>query len=287
MPALGMGRESGRLVRWLKRQGERVAGGEPLLELEIEKAVIEVESPGTGILSGLRFQPGEEVPVGAVMAYLLAPTARHSPKPAYEAAQAPAAVGAVARQQQSAVLAREVDASQLIVARAKQPESVTLTDLVLKLVAVTLARHPLLNSGRTEVNVTVPVMLGEGPAVAPVIHGADRLDVPALAARRAELAERARAGRLRARDLADATFTLGDLGQLGVDTCLPIVEEGHTAALGVGRLLERVLPVRGRPQIRPVLALSLAVDPRVVDAASAARYLADLAEALEEPAEHL
>ncbi len=286
MPALGMGRESGRLVRWLRREGERVAGGVPLLELEVDLALVEVRSPGAGVLSGLRFQAGEEVPVGAVMAYVLAPSAKHGPAPpsSPEASQAPLAA---ARFPPSAALTREVDASQLIVAQTKLPASVTLFDLVLKVVASTLVQHPPLNSGRVEVNVALPVAREDGRAAAPVIHGADLIDVRALATRRAELVERARAGRLGARDLADPTFTVSDMGPLGVDACLPVVAEGQTAGLGLGRLLERVLAVRGRPQIRPVLALGLAVDPRAVEPAGAARFLADLAEALEEPAQHL
>src|SRR5215472_16734307 len=76
MPALGMAQETGRLVRWLKREGERVTKGEPLMEVETDKAVVEVESPGAGVLSGVKAHEGEEVAVGAVIAYLLAPAAK-------------------------------------------------------------------------------------------------------------------------------------------------------------------------------------------------------------------
>src|SRR6058998_3237470 len=75
MPALGRARETGRLVRWLKRQGERVAQGEPLLEVETDLAIVEVRAPGTGVLSGVRVREGEEVRAGMVIAYLLAPAA--------------------------------------------------------------------------------------------------------------------------------------------------------------------------------------------------------------------
>jgi pyruvate dehydrogenase E2 component (dihydrolipoamide acetyltransferase) len=179
-------------------------------------------------------------------------------------------------------LFREVDASQLIVVRSRQPAEVTLTDLLVRLAAVTLTRHPAVNGGGDEVHVALPADAEHG-RLAPVIRGADRLDVAALASCRADLQVRARDGLLRAQDLTGATFTLTDLGAHGVDAFLPIVGEGQAAALGAGRVADRVVPVRGRPQVRPALDVTLSCDRRAVDEVQAARFLHDLAEALEEP----
>jgi pyruvate dehydrogenase E2 component (dihydrolipoamide acetyltransferase) len=285
MPALGMGREVGRLVRWLKREGELVAAGEPLLEVETDKAMVEVESPGSGVLSGVRVREGEEVRVGTVMAYLLAPAAR-PPEPHAEPPAGPAPVDPVPRtwvQAPHLVLLRDADASQLIVARGRQPAHVTHTDLLLRLVAVTLARHPHVNSGGDVVNLAV-TMAVDSEQVTPVLSGADRLDVQALAARRAALVERARTGRLRARDLRGGTFTVSNLGTCGVDAFLPVVSEGQAAILGTGRIADRVVPVAGAPQVRPMVSLALACDPGRVDGAHAGRFLSDLARVVEEPA---
>ena len=281
MPALGQARDSGRLVRWLKREGELVTRGEPLLEVETEKAVVEVESPGAGVLSGVRVREGEEAAVGTVLAYLLAPAVR----PGSGGVWRGMAEGAARswREAPHLFVFREVDASQLIVAGARQPPGVTQTDLLVRLAAVTLARHPAVNNSQEEVNVALTVAAEEGH-LAPVIHRADELDLAALAARRAELEDWARTGDLRDRDLTGATFTVLDLGAHGVDALLPIVAPGLAAALGVGRLADRVVPVDGRPQVRPVVALTLACDHRAVDGIRAARFLNDLAEALEEPA---
>lgn len=284
MPGLGTGLESGRLARWLKREGDLVTRGEPLLEVETEKAVVEVESPGAGVLSGVRVREGEEVAVGTVLAYLLAP----APRP-----QSPGVARAVAervsrswRDVPHLFLFRDVDASQLIVASARQPPGVTQTDLLVRLTAVTLVRHPAVNGGREEANVALPVAVEDGP-VAPVIHGADQLEIRSLAARRADLEGRARSGGLRASDLAGATFTVVDLGPHGVDAFLPILAEGQAGALGVGRVADRVVPVDGRAQVRPVVALTLACDHRAVDGIRAARFLGELAAAVEEPARWL
>ena len=73
MPALEMAQESGKLLAWRKAEGDRVNKGEPLLEVETDKAVVEVESPGDGILTGITAQVGAVVPVGETIAWLVAP----------------------------------------------------------------------------------------------------------------------------------------------------------------------------------------------------------------------
>ena len=73
MPALEMAQETGKVVSWRKREGQQVAKGEPLLEVETDKAVVEVESPGDGILSAISAREGAVIPVGQTIAWLLAP----------------------------------------------------------------------------------------------------------------------------------------------------------------------------------------------------------------------
>ena len=73
MPALGMAQETGILLQWLRQEGEQVEAGEPLLEIETDKATAELEAPGSGILSHVTAGPGDEVPVGRTVAWLLAP----------------------------------------------------------------------------------------------------------------------------------------------------------------------------------------------------------------------
>jgi len=73
MPALEMTQESGRLVSWLKREGESVNKGEPLMEVETDKVTIEIEAPDTGILGGVLIKENDVVPVGQTIAWILAP----------------------------------------------------------------------------------------------------------------------------------------------------------------------------------------------------------------------
>jgi pyruvate dehydrogenase E2 component (dihydrolipoamide acetyltransferase) len=72
MPALEMAQETGKVVAWRKKEGEPVTKGEPLLEIETDKAVVEIEAAGDGILSGITAQAGDVVPVGHTIAWLLA-----------------------------------------------------------------------------------------------------------------------------------------------------------------------------------------------------------------------
>jgi pyruvate dehydrogenase E2 component (dihydrolipoamide acetyltransferase) len=71
MPALEMAQETGKLISWLKKEGESVAKGEPLLEVETDKAVMEIESPASGVLAGIKVQAGTEVPVGQTIAWIV------------------------------------------------------------------------------------------------------------------------------------------------------------------------------------------------------------------------
>jgi pyruvate dehydrogenase E2 component (dihydrolipoamide acetyltransferase) len=88
MPALEMAQETGKLLAWRKKEGELVTKGEPLLEIETDKAVVEVEAPGDGILAGMTADVGAVIPVGQTIAWLVGPGEK---PPAKSAAAAPGA----------------------------------------------------------------------------------------------------------------------------------------------------------------------------------------------------
>src|SRR5512143_3324609 len=73
MPALEMAQESGVLVSWLKRDGEPVVKGEPLMEIETDKVTVEIEAPASGLLGGVLAKEGDVIPVGRTIAWILAP----------------------------------------------------------------------------------------------------------------------------------------------------------------------------------------------------------------------
>src|SRR6202035_5831515 len=73
MPALEMAQETGKLIAWRKKEGDRVTKGEPLLEIETDKAVMELEAPADGILAGVRAREGAVIPVGQTIAWIVGP----------------------------------------------------------------------------------------------------------------------------------------------------------------------------------------------------------------------
>jgi len=133
------------------------------------------------------------------------------------------------------------------------------------------------------VNVGIAVATGDG-LVVPVVHHADTLELAALSARRVEIAEAARAGRLRPEDVQGGTFTVSNLGMYGVDAFQAIVNAPQAAILAVGRIVDRPVALNGEVVVRPMLTLSVSFDHRVVDGARGAEFLDTLAGLIEEPA---
>jgi pyruvate dehydrogenase E2 component (dihydrolipoamide acetyltransferase) len=386
MPALEMAQETGKLISWLKKEGDSVAKGEMLLEIETDKAVMEIESPGDGILAAISAQPGAEVPVGQTIAWIVGPgeapptesaprqSGRRSDAVKETPAQPEAAHGASAREQDVRIspkarrlakekgvdlskvhgsgpggeiladdivaaatattqvptpaasaagglvlgpvaklmasrttqswttvphffVTRDVDATNIKAAREHHLAAVekdrgvklTVTDLLVSRVGQTLARHPRVNASwvgdtiqlNAGIHVALAMAVDDG-VVAAVILDADKLDLGGIAVQRRDLAERARAGRLRPSDITGGTFTISNLGMFNVDSFSAIITPPQAAILAVGRIADRVVAVNGQPAVRPVMTLTLSSDHRVIDGAGAAKFMNDLVMALEQ-----
>jgi pyruvate dehydrogenase E2 component (dihydrolipoamide acetyltransferase) len=399
MPALEMAQETGKLLSWRKKEGEAIAKGEPLLDVETDKAVVEIESPAEGILAGVKAQAGDVIPVGQTIAWIVSPgekppveeTASASgrrmdstPAPAATASApvsaAPAAAlaasgrispkarrlarehgvdlsrvrgsGSEGEIQAEDILAfvsssgstagasapakpqttqaearatqtltqvarlmaerttqswttaphffvsRDIDAGALLAAREKfgpgieKERSVRLshTDLLVAAVARALEKHPLVNASwagdgvrlHPEINVGIAMAVDDGVVVA-AIPGTNSKKLGEIAAMRRDLTDRARAGKLRPADITGATFTISNLGMYKVDAFTAIIVAPQAAILAVGAISDRVVPIDGKPGIRPMMTLTLSCDHRVFDGARAALFLNDLAAAIVEP----
>ncbi len=186
----------------------------------------------------------------------------------------------------------DVTAAQKLVEYANQsaPEGVkvTLTAVFIKAIAWALRRHPMLNShlGQDEILVMRDVNIGMAVAldnglIVPVIRHADRLGIYEIAAEAKRLSLAARAGKLRPDDLANATFTISNLGMYGVDRFTAIINPPQVGILAVGRARPVFVPdERNQPVLRPLVNLTLSVDHRVIDGSVAAQFLTDLGEVL-------
>lgn len=450
LPALGMAQETGKVVQWLKAAGEQVTKGQPIVEVETDKATVELEAPVDGILTGLAAAAGEDVPVGQVIARILTPnevaqnngsTSSQRPSPSIHSTysvsvrsentaerrsvippsrlasriadehkvdlnlvtpagkriqkadvltylQNQSATSATVNATQvitaspkarrlaaeqgrnlatikgsgpaGAVLAadvliapslspsaapiestplkgstpvepiaastnsshnvtlstvwrimaerttqswtnvphfflvREVRANRLVAWREqilkRSSEKVTYTDLLVKVVAAALRAHPRLNATWSEgtivlldeVNIGLAAAVEDG-LVVPVIHHADELSLNGVAKQRKDLVNRAQTGKLRPQDLQGGTFTISNLGMYGVDAFSAIINAPQAAILAVGRMVERVVPLDGKPVVQPAMILTLSCDHRVIDGAQGAQFLAMVAELIEEP----
>ena len=166
-------------------------------------------------------------------------------------------------------------------------------DIITKLVAGALRRHPLL-AGRwdedaivlpaeNEVHIGMAVDTDDGLLV-PVLRNAAQLSLIELAARSRQLVGQARAGKLTAADMQGSVFTITNLGAFGIDAFTPIINFPETAILGLGSIRrEPVVLDDGSIVSRHQLTLSLTFDHRVLDGAPAARFLQDIATAIANP----
>ncbi len=393
MPALEMAQETGKLIAWRKQEGDRVVKGEPLLEIETDKAVVEVEAPSDGILAGVKAAAGEDIPVGQIIAWIVAPgeavpaesdapsapaaragshakaepaqtapvaasspatstaTAKISPKARrlakelgvdlvtlqgsgpggeilasdVQAAASPATPPAAQKSPASGdkieiptslgrimaerttqswttvphfFVTRDLDATALnhyrdsIVGEieAAHQVRVTHTDILVALVSRVLLQHPRLNASwspegihlHDHVNMGIAIAVNDG-VVAAVIPNAHTASLAEIAKQRREVADRARAGKLRPSDIADATFTISNLGMYQVDQFSAIITPPQAAILAIGGIADRVVAVEGQPAVRPMMTVTISCDHRVADGARAALFLKDLAEAIRDP----
>jgi pyruvate dehydrogenase E2 component (dihydrolipoamide acetyltransferase) len=398
MPRLSDSMEEGTIVRWIKRDGDTVRRGEPIVEIETDKATLEYEADAAGVLQILAGEQ-DTVPLGQPIAVLVAegevPVAASTAvasKAAAKTTSAPVATApakngrangagnaspiarrfagshgldlagvagsgphgrilkddvrrALATQPAAAVAppssAAEREAerplshtpqasagepltrNQATVARRMSEAKATipdfwasvqvdltaalalreqlkrhvdpvpsLNDVVVRACGVTLRRHPRLNAGykdgalvlRERINVGVAVATDDDGLVVPTIVDADQRSLGAIATDTRRLAERVREKTITPPELAGGTFTVSNLGMLGVDAFGGVINPPQAAILCVGAA--RRTPAFGPDgEVVPAMlaTFTLVSDHRIVYGAHAARFLADLRSALEQP----
>jgi pyruvate dehydrogenase E2 component (dihydrolipoamide acetyltransferase) len=194
----------------------------------------------------------------------------------------------------------EVDVSALEVARAhlndlaqKRGEGkISMTALLVRIVAWTLERNPYLNASLIDgkihlwkdVNIGVATAIENG-LIVPVLRSADRQSVSQIAAALQDLTTRAREGKLGLQDVQQGTFTISNLGMYGIKQFRAIINPPESAILAVGAVVRKpvVIDEKDEVAVRPMMSITLSADHRVIDGVVAARFLQDLAQAIEMP----
>lgn len=391
MPKLGLTMKEGTIVEWLKKEGDTVEKGEPIVEVETEKISNVVEAPASGVLLKILASKGTVVPITGIIAIVgelgeeivaKVPQRAEQPKTEAEAEKVveiaePSAMQFAEEKIKISPLARklaqergvdittikgtgpegrivkedilkaadtaapstarlsvgrvevsetialagtrktiadrlsqsyrsavhttvmtEVDMSKTIELRQsllsevkeKTGASLTYTGILVKSVAMALRKHPFVNStleGDTikllkPINVGVAIDAEEG-LIVPVIQEADKKTLFEIAPHLAELADKARKKSLSMEEVSSGTFTITNLGMLGVHTFIPIINPPQAAILGVGSMDQRPVVIDRKIEVRTRMNLSLVFDHRIVDGAEAARFLQTLKETLENP----
>lgn len=166
-------------------------------------------------------------------------------------------------------------------------QKVTINDLILLAVSRVLPLYPDLNalfkeetiSRYREVHLGVAVDTPRGLMV-PKIRRANRLSLKQIAAESKRLATACLEGKINPDELSGGTFTVTNLGSLGVESFTPVLNPPEVAILGVGNINLKPVEVEGEVQFIPHLSLSLTINHQVVDGAPAARFLQALAQGL-------
>ncbi|MGE0159560.1 MAG: pyruvate dehydrogenase complex dihydrolipoamide acetyltransferase [Gemmatimonadales bacterium] len=423
MEALSPTMEEGQLVKWLRSEGDQVASGDVLAEIETDKATMELVARGDGILRKIFIGPGGTAPVGAVIGVIASkdedisgitsgvtsaegggaavataeapepeaaraeppasasrggPPAKAQPAPApapvaesaenggrvkasplarrlaadmgvdlarvqgsgpggrvvkrdVEAAKVagPAATSVskapmwtpdeaeyedVPTSQMRKTIAKrlttsigpvptfyltvDIDMTRVIEARARINSileadglKVSINDLVLKAVAGALRRHPECNAQWQDgfvrrfnaVHLGVAVAIDEG-LITPVVRHAHAKGVAQISVEVRELAGRARERKLTPEEYTGATFSVSNLGMLGIHEFTAIINPPEAGILAVGAMEETPVVVDGAVVVRPRMRVTMSCDHRVIDGATGARFLQTLRAMLEEPA---
>jgi pyruvate dehydrogenase E2 component (dihydrolipoamide acetyltransferase) len=314
-PDIGEGTDAGELLEWHVTEGQEVREDDPLAEVETDKARVTIPCPTTGRVLELRANVGDRLPVGEVMA-VFEPAAPIAAPAAERAASAPrvTATSSPARTDQIIPLRgvrrtiartmteawrtiphiidfREADATALLAWHARLRD-ITITPLLVRIAVEALRGHPYVNASvdlereeitlRGDYNVGIATATPDG-LIVPVVHDAGRMSVTELGHALAELTSGARERRLRPEQLTGGTFTVSNYGSLGGWLGTPIIRPGEVAILGVGRVQERPVARDGQVVVRPIVALAVSGDHRVLDGHTLGAFVSDVVALIEDP----
>jgi pyruvate dehydrogenase E2 component (dihydrolipoamide acetyltransferase) len=167
---------------------------------------------------------------------------------------------------------------------------ITVTDVLTKVCAMALVRHPDMNVQYTDdallafpsADVGIAVAAPQG-LVVPVVKNAERMTIAQIAGVRGDLVSRARDNKLRSDDLEGGTFTISNLGMYDVDQFIAVLNPPQASILAVGQTRDMVVPRGGEPTVLPVMTMTITCDHRAVDGATGAAFLKTIKAFLQDP----
>ena len=191
----------------------------------------------------------------------------------------------------SADMRRVIELRETLVKRTPEGGArPTYSDILTKLCALALLRHPAVNAHYEGDQVRLFSSASIGMAVAipnglvvPVIRSVEAKSIPELAADRVDVVARTREGKLQPQDLEGGTFTISNLGMYGVERFFAVLNPPQVAILAVGAIEDRPVAEADQVAVRPRMEMTMSCDHRALDGATAAEFLRTLKDLLEEP----
>ncbi|EKE02163.1 MAG: hypothetical protein ACD_20C00418G0005 [uncultured bacterium] len=189
----------------------------------------------------------------------------------------------------------EINADKLVEFEQKAKKKIkglTFNDIFLKAIALTLKKHPMFNAEfrgdhiliNENVNIGIAVAIEKGLLV-PVIHDCDKKNLEEISQSAQDLKSKIKNNKLTPEDMGGGTFTVSNMGMLGVRDFIAIINPPESAALAIGAIMRMPVVENNDIKIGNIVNLTLSADHRVVDGAAAARFMIDLKNILENPDE--
>lgn len=279
MPRLEEGATEGKVVKWFIEEGENIDKNSKLVKIKSEDTEEILKSEKLGILSEIHVQEGNSSPTESIIGIVDTRTIIERKKLKGIRKTIARRLGESYRNAVHMTLNKEMDISNVVNFRESLEKEVPLTDFILAGVKEALLEHPELNSNYedNEQKIFEDINLGyavdtEKGLLVPVIKNSEDLRVPEINKKRKDLLNKVFEGKYSPKDLKGGTFTVTNLGPLGIDEFTPIINPPEVAILGVGRTEDE-----------SKVDFSLSLDHRVVDGADGARFLNTLQEKLSDP----
>jgi pyruvate dehydrogenase E2 component (dihydrolipoamide acetyltransferase) len=310
LPKFGQDTQEGTILKCLVKIGDNVKKGDIIFEIETDKVTLEMESPEAGFVKAIIAQDNQTVDVGSTLMVLGGENekinAADFSAPAKKTTSAcgclgqPVLDGVAEMSPEKMLFSKQnipcfylsiaADITELVEQQNElnktSPVKISLDDFLIRALSLGFEKWPIMTGTFAGDCVHLADSPGIGITVgrvAPVIKDVCKKNLAQIAADRIAVIKRAEAGKLADGDLKNGCMTVSNLGELGIDSFIPIVIPGQCSVLGVGKITDTCVSQDEGFVTRKVVKMTLAVDHKTANGAEAAQFFSLVAKLLEDP----